>query len=568
MLGTAQTDTFCTQFASLLCVSRSISVGTNLQSSVLVCPAHNAAECAGDGSVNSRDNAVIDVTGRTVDRNVVALVEGLSSQFELLVFFVHLDVTAAGYTAGTHTTSNNGSVRSHTAADSQDTLRCLHAGDVFRRGFQTNQNNLFALCVPSFCIVSSEYDLTAGSTRGSTQTLAHRSSSLQSLGIELRVQQGVQVSRIDHQNCFFFCLMAFIYEVASDLQSSLCGSLTVTALQHVQLLVLDSEFHILHVVIVVFQGITNLDEFIVSFREFLCHLSDRHRSTNAGNNVFALCVDQEFAHQLLFTGSRVTGECYTSTRLVVQVTEYHRHYVNCGTPAVRNIVVTAIYVCTRVVPAAEYSFDSQLQLFYRIRWEVCAQLVLVLSLELFSQSLQISSGQLYVELYALFFLHLVDELFEVLLADFHNNVREHLNETSVGVIYETLESRIRIALDHCSNNVVVQTEVQDGVHHTRHRSTCTGTNGNQQRIVQIAELLAVDLFHLLNAVHDLSHDLVVDLAAVLIVLCAGLSCDGETLRYRQTDAGHLSQVCTLTAEEIPHGHVAFAKHINPFVCHW
>ena len=568
MLGTAQTDTFSAQFTSLLCVSRCICIGTNLQSSVLICPAHNTTEGTSDRSIYSRDDAVIDVTGRTIDRDVVAFCEGLASQFKLLVFFIHLDVAATRYTAGTHTTSNNGSVRSHTTADSQDTLRCLHAGDVFRRGFQTNQNNLFALCVPGFCIVSSEYDLTAGSTRGSTQTLAHRSSSLQSLGIELRVQQGVQVSRVDHQNSFFFCLVAFIYQVASDLQSSLCGSLTVPALQHEELLVFNGEFHILHVVIVVFQCITNLDEFSVCIREFLFHLCNRHRSPNAGNNVFALCVDQEFTHQLLFTGSRVTGKCNTSTRFVVQVTEYHRHYVNSGTPAVRNVVVTTVYVCSRVVPATEYSLDCELQLFNRIRREVCAQLVLILSLELFSQCLQVRSSQFYVELYALFSLHLVDQLFKVLLTNFHNNVREHLNETSVGVIYETLESRIRIALDHCSNNVVVQTEVQDGVHHTRHRSTCTGTNGNQQRIVQIAELLAVDLFHLLNAVHDLSHDLVVDLAAVLIVLCAGLSCDGEALRYRQTDAGHLSQVCTLTAEEIPHGHVAFAKHINPFVCHW
>ena len=568
VLGTAQTDTFCTQLTSLLCVSRRISVGTNLQGSVLVCPAHNTAEGAGDGSVYSRDDAVVDVTGRTVDGDVVALVEGLASQLELLVLFVHLDVAAAGYTAGTHTTSNNGSVRSHTATNRQDTLRCLHAGDVFRRGFQTNQDYLFALCVPSLSVVSSEDDLTAGSTRGSAQALAHRSSGLQSLGIELRVQQGVQVSRVDHQNCFFFGLVAFVYQVASDLQCSLSGSLTVTALQHVQLLVFNSEFHILHVVIVVLQSITNLDEFIVSFREFLCHLSDRHRSTNAGNNIFALCVDQELTHQLLFTGSRVTGKCNTGTRFVVQVTEYHRHYVNCGTPAVRDIVVTAIYVCTGVVPAAEYGFDRQLQLLYRVRREVCAQLVLVLSLELLSQSLQISSGQVYVELHALFFLHLVDELLEVLLTNFHNNVREHLDETSVGVVYKTLESRIRIALDHCSNNVVVQTEVQDGVHHTRHRSTCAGTNGNQKRIVQIAELLAVDLFHLLNAFHDLSHDFVVDLAAILIVLCASLSGDGEALRYRKTDAGHLSQVCALASEKVAHGHVAFAEHINPFVCHW
>ena len=361
--------------------------------------------------------------------------------------------------------------------------------------------------------------------------------------------------------------MSFIYEVASDLQSSLCGSLTVTALQHVQLLVLNSEFHILHVVIVVFQGITNLDEFIVSFREFLCHLSDRHRSTNAGNNVFALCVDQEFAHQLLFTGSRVTGECYTSTRLVVQVTEYHRHYVNGCTPWIRDIVISSVYVCTRVIPWTEYCLDSKLQLLYRIWREVCTKLILVLSLELLCKSLKICCCKLNVELNTLLFLHLVDQLLEVLLTNFHNNVWEHLDETSVRIIYETLKCWIWVTSDHSCNYLVVQTEVQDCIHHTRHRSSGTWTYRNKQWILEIAKLLAVDLLHLLNTFHSLSHDLIINLTTILIVLCTSFCCNCESLWYRKTNCCHLCKVGTLTTKKITHGHVAFAKHINPLVCH-
>ena len=40
--------------------------------------------------------------------------------------------------------------------------------------------------------------------------------------------------------------------------------------------------------------------------------------------------------------------------------------------------------------------------------------------------------------------------------------------------------------------------------------------------------------------HDLAHDLVVDLSAVLVVLRAGLGRDGKALRYRETQVGHLS----------------------------
>ncbi len=174
------------------------------------------------------------------------------------------------------------------------------------------------------------------------------------------MKQGVEVTRVDHCNSFFLGLVAFVNEVASDLKSSRSSSLTVTALEHVELSVFNSELHVLHVMIMILKGLANLNEFSVCFRELLFHLSDRHRGTNTCYDVLALCVDQELTHELLFTGCGVTSECNTGTGLVVQVTEDHRHDVNCGTPRVRDIVVTTIYVCTRVVPRTEYSLDSEL----------------------------------------------------------------------------------------------------------------------------------------------------------------------------------------------------------------
>ena len=82
----------------------------------------------------------------------------------------------------------------------------------------------------------------------------------------------------------------------------------------------------------------------------------------------------------------------------------------------------------------------------------------------------------------------------------------------------------------------------------------------------IAEFLSIDLFHLCNAFHNLSHDLVVDLSTVFIILCAGFSSDSEALRYRQTDLGHFSKVGTLAAKQLTHAGIAFRKQIYPF-CH-
>ena len=83
----------------------------------------------------------------------------------------------------------------------------------------------------------------------------------------------------------------------------------------------------------------------------------------------------------------------------------------------------------------------------------------------------------------------------------------------------------------------------------------------------IAELLAGDLLHLLDVLHDLSHDLGIDLAAILIVLSARLGGNGEALGNRQTDVGHLSQVGTLAAQQLTHGCVALCEQIAEFFTH-
>ena len=83
----------------------------------------------------------------------------------------------------------------------------------------------------------------------------------------------------------------------------------------------------------------------------------------------------------------------------------------------------------------------------------------------------------------------------------------------------------------------------------------------------VAELLAGDLLHLLDVLHDLGHDLVIDLLSVLIVLGAGLGGNGEALGNRQTDVGHLSQVCALAAQQLAHRCITLGKQIAEFFAH-
>ena len=213
--------------------------------------------------------------------------------------------------------------------------------------------------------------------------------------------------------------------------------------------------------------------------------------------------------------------------------------VDGGTPGVGDVVVTAIDVGTGVVPAAEYSLDGAQQLFLGIGGEVLTDLGLVLGLELAGQLLQVLGGELHILSDALLGLHLVNELLKILLAHLHDHVGVHLDKAAIAV--PGPEGVIGL-LCNDRHHVLVEAQIQDGVHHAGHGGPCAGADGNQQRILVIAELLAGDLLHLLDIFHDLGHDLVVDLAAVLIVLGAGLGGDGEALRHGQTDVGHFRQI--------------------------
>ena len=568
MLGTGKTDTFGAKFKRSLRVGGGVGVGADLQSLVLIGKLHDPAEVTAVGvGGNGLDAGVVDQAGGAVQGKLVTLTEDLAGELEVLFFFVHLDIAATGNTASTHTTGNNGCVGGLTATHGKDALRVLHALDIFGRGFQTDENDLLVLLSFPDSVFSGEDDGTGSSARGSRNTLANDVCLVCSGKrgcVKGRVEKHVERLCIDLKQSFLLGDHTFVDKIASDLDSRGSGTLAVTALEHIELAVLDGELHILHISVVVFENVANVDELLVSVGELLRHFGDGHRGTNTRDDVLALRVDKEFAHELLLTGGGVTGEGNAGTGIVVEVTENHRHNVDRGTPAVRDVVVHTIDVCTGVIPAAEHRTDSRVELLDRIFREVLAELLLVLRLELGGKLLEVGGGEVDVVLHALLLLHLIDEGLEVLLADFHNDVGEHLDKPSVRVVDEPLKLRIGVAGDHSRNDLVVQTEVQNGVHHAGHGRSGTRTDGNEKRVGEVAELLAVDLLHLFDVRHDLSHDVVVDEPTILVVLRASLGGNGEALRNGKTDLGHFGKVRSFTAKQLTHGCVAFGEKIDVF----
>ena len=83
----------------------------------------------------------------------------------------------------------------------------------------------------------------------------------------------------------------------------------------------------------------------------------------------------------------------------------------------------------------------------------------------------------------------------------------------------------------------------------------------------VAEFLAGDFFHFADIFHDFSLDLIVDFAAVLVVLGAGFGGNGEALRNRQAQVGHFSQVRALAAQQFTHFAVTFGEKVNILLLH-
>ncbi len=349
------------------------------------------------------------------------------------MLLIHDDITAAGYAALTHTTGNNGCMARHTTTNGQDTLGGLHTCDILWRGLETHKDHLLTTCVPCLCILCRKDYLTTGCTRRCTEALAHRRCRLERGLIKLRMKKRIEVSWIDHRNGFLLASHALIHEVTGDLQCSLCGSLTISGLQHVQLSVLYGKLHVLHVSVMLLEGFADLLELCKCLWELLLHLLDVHRGTNTGYNVLALCIGQELTEQSLRAGGRITCEGNTRTTVIAHVTEGHRLYVYCCAPGIWNIVVAAVNIGTRVIPGTENRLDSAIELLLRIGWEISTEGFLILRLKLLGKVMKILCIELHIELYALLFLLLINQLLELALGNLHHDVRIHLNESSIRI---------------------------------------------------------------------------------------------------------------------------------------
>ena len=564
MLGTAQTNAFGAEVDGLTGVLGGVGIGADLQGAELVGPGHDTAKLAGDLGLGCVEPLAVDVAGGAVEGDPVTLFVDLAAQLKLPVGFVHLNGAAAGDAAGTHTTGHNGGVGGHTAANRQDAAGKVHALDVLRRGLQADQNDFLALVHPGDHVIGGEDD-TAGSSAGrGGKALADGFGTLQLFLGEGGVQQGIQALGVNHGHGFLLGDHALVHQVAGNFQSGGGGALAVTGLEHKELLVLNGELHVLHVAVMVLQLVADVYKLVIDLRHDVLQLIDGLGGTDTGHHVFALGVHQELTKELLLAGGGVAGKGNAGTGGVAHVAEDHLLDVDSGAPGGGNVVHAAVVDGAGVVPGTEHGLDGAHKLLLGVLGELLAQLGAVLGLEHLGQFLQVLGRQLGILGDAALLLHLVDELFKILLAHLHDDVGVHLDKTAVGIVGEP---GVLGLLGEGLHHLVVETQVQDGIHHTGHGGPGAGADGNQQRVGHGAELLAGNFLQLGDIFHNLTFNLRIDGPVIGIILGAGFGADGEAARHGHTHAGHFRQVGALAAQQFAHATIALGEQVDVFGGH-
>jgi hypothetical protein len=151
---------------------------------------------------------------------------------------------------------------------------------------------------------------------------------------------------------------------------------------------------------------------------------------------------------------------------------------------------------------------------------------------------------------------------EIVVRDLEDHVAVHLDEAAIGVVRETGVAGL---LGEALYGLVVEAEVENRVHHAGHRLSRAGTDGDEERVDGIAQLLAHGLLEAGEVLGDLGLEAVGVLALVLVVRGADIGRYREARGYRNAEVRHLGEVSALATELFLHLSVAFGLAVAEIV---
>ena len=471
-LGAAQTDTHGAVVGGTLCGFRGVGVGHDLERGDLVGPAQQGTQFRREFRFDGWNRAEIDLTSAAIDGDDIAFMQHFVTDDGLALVDIDQDVFRADHAGLAHATRHYRRVGSLAAATGQDAYRGEKAMNIFWLGFLAHQDNFFSTLTATFLGgVGVEYDLARRRARRGAHALCYRHRLVR--GVEPWEQQLFQQFRIDAQQGFFATDQAFIGHFHRSAHHGLGVHLAIAGLQAVEHPFFDGVLVVLHFVVVRFQLVAQLDQLPVHLRHVVLHFWHWLGGADTGYYVFALGVDQVLAVHAVFASTRIAGEAHAGGAIATHVAEHHGHHIDCGTVGHgwSDLEFATVIDGALAHPGVEYRLDRQFQLFVGVLRELPSGLLLNHLQEQLTDFLQISGGERHIDFHPGAALDCFEMLIEEMIVDAQRDLAKQLDETAISVIAETLVTR---ELDQPIQGGFVQAQVEDGVHHARHRHCGTG----------------------------------------------------------------------------------------------
>ncbi len=333
-------------------------------------------------------------------------------------------------------------------------------------------------------------------------------------------------------------------EVGRDHHRRLASPLAAPGLEHEQLLVLNGELKILHVPIMALEARRNPAKRGVGLRHEASQLLDRLRRADAGDHILPLRIDEELAVELFLARRWVAREPDPGGRSVTRVAEDHHLHVDRRPDLVRDVVDAAVLLGARILPGPKHRIPRHPQLLSGV---LRKRALGTRTDQRFVPAHHVAECgliQLGVKPHAARVLDRLELGLERVLGDRQHDVTEHLDEATVAVEGEAAIRRTPLQPFHCP---VIQTEVENGIHHAGHGELGARADGNEQRVVGRPERRTRSLLEPSNVSLHLEIDRCRDSTAKLVEEHAGGGRDRKPRRNRQPCVGHLGQPGPLAA---------------------
>ena len=178
-----------------------------------------------------------------------------------------------------------------------------------------------------------------------------------------------------------------------------------------------------------------------------------------------------------------------------------------------------------------------------------AEHLLHLRLVEIGDALPVGGIEIGVELDALVLFLVVEDFLEMAVIHLEHDAGIHLDEAAIGIVSEAL---VAGELGEALDGLGIETEIEDGVHHARHRGARAGAHETSSGRLAIAEAGVRQLADARESGFDGRLEIGRIGLAVLVIMGADLGGDGEARRHRQAEIAHLGEIGALAAQERAH----------------